>query len=85
MSLLLSLFQPNHAAVQLTLFLSHLLISVCARQGNLAAVAQTIEKNRPSGCKGKLWISATLSSTMGPAIKLDVSALKAFTPEAPAA
>merc|ERR1719373_1335071 len=34
-----------------------------ALQGNLAAVTQCIEKNRPSGCKGKLWVSATLAST----------------------
>ena len=36
------------------------------------SLTATIEKNRPSGCKGKLWNTATLSSTMGPAIKLDL-------------
>jgi len=45
---------------------------------NLAALTKTIEKNRPSGCKGKLWSTATLSSTMGPPIKLDVAALRTF-------
>lgn len=46
-------------------------------QENLLAVTRTIEKNRPTGCKGKLWITATLSSTMGPGIKVDVNLLKA--------
>lgn len=36
----------------------------------------TIEKSRPTGAKGKLWITATLASSMGPAIKLDVAALR---------
>merc|ERR1719502_2172675 len=43
---------------------------------NLMAVAETIEKNRPTGCKGKLWNTATISSTMGPGIKLDLVELK---------
>merc|ERR1719163_2423596 len=45
-------------------------------EGNLMALSQTIEKNRPTGCKGKLWNTATLSSTMGPGIKLDLASLK---------
>ncbi len=40
------------------------------------ALAATIDKNRPTGCKGKLWNTATLSSTMGPGIKLDLASLK---------
>ena len=44
---------------------------------NLMALAQTIEKNRPTGCKGKLWNTAAISSTMGPGIRLELSALKA--------
>ena len=43
---------------------------------NLLALAGTIEKNRPTGCKGKLWNTATISSTMGPGIKLDLALLK---------
>lgn len=46
---------------------------------NLAAVATTIEKNRPTGCKGKLWITASIASTMGPGIKIDLASLKAMT------
>ena len=45
---------------------------------NLAAICDTIEKNRPTGCKGKLWNTAALSTTMGPSIKLDLGELKAF-------
>lgn len=45
---------------------------------NLASLTKTIEKNRPTGCKGKLWNTATLSSTMGPGIRLDLNALKAI-------
>jgi len=44
---------------------------------NLIAVTKTIEKNRPSGCKGKLWNTASVASTMGPGIKLDLNVLKA--------
>merc|ERR1719502_540614 len=43
---------------------------------NLLALTATIDKARPSGCKGKLWNTATLSSTMGPAIKLDLALIK---------
>merc|ERR1719440_2532686 len=43
---------------------------------NLLALAGTIEKARPTGCKGKLWNTAAIASTMGPGIKLDLLALK---------
>jgi len=43
---------------------------------NLLALASTIEKSRPTGCKGKLWNTATVVSTMGPAIKVDIAALR---------
>jgi len=43
---------------------------------NLISVASVVEKNRPSGCKGKLWNTVSLSSTMGPGIKVDINALK---------
>ena len=44
---------------------------------NLMDLAATIEKARPTGCKGKLWNTAAITSTMGPAIKLDLASLKA--------
>merc|ERR1719440_1397072 len=43
---------------------------------NLMTLAATIEKNRPTGCKGKLWNTASISSTMGPGIKLELATLK---------
>ena len=43
---------------------------------NLIALYEVIEKNRPTGCKGKLWNTATIASTMGPGIKLDLASLK---------
>jgi len=45
---------------------------------NLANLYQTIEKARPVGCKGKMWKTAAICSTMGPSIKLDLSMLNAF-------
>ena len=38
---------------------------------NLQAFYNSIEKNRPSGVKGKYFKSLSISSTMGPGIKLD--------------
>jgi len=46
-------------------------------QENLLALAETIDKNRPTGCKGKLWNTAAIASTMGPSIRLEIASLKA--------
>ena len=40
---------------------------------NLVALYQSIEKNRPSGVKGKYFKSMFICSTMGPSIKLDLN------------
>jgi len=40
---------------------------------NLQAFYNSIEKNRPSGVKGKYFKSLSLSSTMGPCVKLDIN------------
>jgi large subunit ribosomal protein L1 len=40
---------------------------------NLTAIKGSIEKNRPSGSKGKYWRSIHLSSTMSPSIQIDVN------------
>lgn len=43
---------------------------------NLVSVYQSIEKNKPSGVKGKYFKSFTICSTMGPAIKLSLTSFK---------
>jgi len=43
---------------------------------NLKALQETIDRNRPSGAKGRYWRSVFVSATMGPAIEVDVNALR---------
>jgi large subunit ribosomal protein L1 len=43
---------------------------------NLLAVYNSIEKNKPSGVKGKYFKSFTICTTMSPAVKLELSSLK---------
>ena len=40
---------------------------------NLIAIKDSIEKNRPSGSKGKYWKSVHISSTMSPSISIDIN------------
>lgn len=50
---------------------------------NLKALQDCIDRNRPSGAKGRYWRTVAIAATMGPAIRLDVNALRDYKlPEA---
>ena len=43
---------------------------------NLKILQSTIEKNKPSGAKGKFWRSFYITSTMGPSVEVDINELQ---------
>jgi large subunit ribosomal protein L1 len=43
---------------------------------NLKALQETIDRNKPSGAKGRYWRSLYVTSTLGPSVQVDVTALQ---------
>ena len=43
---------------------------------NLKTLQETIERNKPRGAKGRYWKSLYVTSTMGPSVQVDYSALQ---------
>ena len=43
---------------------------------NLKTLQEAIDRNRPSGAKGRYWKSLYMTSTMGPSVEIDVSVLQ---------
>ncbi|MGA1473726.1 MAG: 50S ribosomal protein L1 [Prochlorothrix sp.] len=43
---------------------------------NLKALQECIDRNRPSGAKGRYWRSMFVSATMGPSIEVDIPTLR---------
>ncbi len=43
---------------------------------NLKVLHETIDRNKPSGAKGRYWKSLYITSTMGPSVEIDMAALQ---------
>ena len=48
---------------------------------NLKTLQESIDKNKPSGAKGKYWKTFYLTSTMGPSVQVDINAVQDYQPE----
>ena len=45
---------------------------------NLKTLQESIDKNKPTGAKGKYWKTCYVTSTMGPSVQLDINALQDY-------
>ena len=43
---------------------------------NLKTIQETIDRNKPSGAKGRYWKSLFITSTMGPSVEIDINELQ---------
>ncbi len=48
---------------------------------NLKILQESIDKNKPSGAKGKYWKTFYVTSTMGPSVQVDINAVQDYQPE----
>ena len=48
---------------------------------NLKILQESIDKNKPTGAKGKYWKTFYVTSTMGPSVQVDISAVQDYLPE----
>jgi len=48
---------------------------------NLKTLQESIDKNKPSGAKGKYWKTFYVTSTMGPSVQVDINAVQDYQTE----
>ena len=48
---------------------------------NLKTLQEAIDKNKPTGAKGRYWKSFYVTSTMGPSVQVDINAIQDHQPE----
>jgi len=48
---------------------------------NLKTLQESMDKNKPSGAKGKYWKTCYITSTMGPSVQVDINAVQDYQPE----
>jgi len=48
---------------------------------NLKTLQESIDKNKPSGAKGKYWKTFYVTSTMGPSVQVDINAVQDYQPD----